>query len=62
MAWHCKKLQLDNFETMIFDNSLTNAMSDLGRNSCRFFQAKVTIGFCAAAQAMRMEEYVSETS
>lgn len=41
MAWHCKKLQLDNFETMIFDNSLTNAMSDLGRNSCRFFRQKL---------------------
>lgn len=36
MAWHYKKLQLDNFKTVIFDNSLTNAMRDLVRNSCSF--------------------------
>lgn len=36
MAWHYKKLQLDHFETMIFDNSLTKAMRDLVRNRCSF--------------------------
>lgn len=61
MAWHYKKLQLDSFETMIFDNSLTKAMRDLVRNSCSF-QARIIIGSWAAAQAMRMEEYVSESS